>query len=91
MSTKTVELRIRIPAARARQAQSIFREMGTDAEDAVNLFFARVVAQRGLPFPLMVEEDDDADLYGNEELLNAVALHRAGNLKAEKPWREAVE
>lgn len=49
----TTLLRTRVDSARAAQATKILSDLGLDATTAVNMLFAQVVAQRGLPFPVM--------------------------------------
>lgn len=46
----TTLLRTRVDSVRAAQAKEILSGLGLDATVAVNMLFAQVVAQRGLPF-----------------------------------------
>lgn len=49
----TTLLRTRVDSARAAEAKKILAGLGLDATAAVNMLFAQVVAQRGLPFAVM--------------------------------------
>ena len=51
----TTLLRTRVEARRAAAAKKILEGLGLDATTAVNMFFAQVIARRGLPF--LVQED----------------------------------
>ena len=66
MSTKL--LRVRVDAVRAKKAVAILAAVGLKPTEAVNIFFARVVAHGGIPFPVVRDETD--------ELLNDAAFIR---------------
>lgn len=51
----TTLLRTRVEVRRAAAAKKILDGLGLDATTAVNMFFAQVIARRGLPFA--VQED----------------------------------
>jgi addiction module RelB/DinJ family antitoxin len=51
----TTLLRTRVDSRRAAAAKKILADLGLDATSAVNIFFAQVIAHRGLPFA--VQED----------------------------------
>jgi addiction module RelB/DinJ family antitoxin len=46
----TTILRTRVDARRAAAAKKILAGLGLDATTAVNMLFAQVIAERGLPF-----------------------------------------
>jgi len=46
----TEQIRYRIPAQLKRDAEKILNGLGCDPAQAITMFYARVVAVRGLPF-----------------------------------------
>jgi len=51
----TTLLRTRVDSGRAREARKILARLGLKPGDAVNLLFAQIVNQRGLPFAVQEE------------------------------------
>jgi addiction module RelB/DinJ family antitoxin len=51
----TTLLRTRIDSKRIREARKILDGIGVKPADAVNMFFAQVVAHRGIPFAVQEE------------------------------------
>lgn len=51
----TTLLRTRVDTGRAREARKILAHLGLKPGDAVNLLFAQIVNQRGLPFAVQEE------------------------------------
>ena len=46
----SVQLRIRVPVARARKARAILNDLGTDISTLVNMLLVQVIKQRAIPF-----------------------------------------
>ena len=75
----TTVLRTRVNRARALQAGKIFQRIGLKQDAAFDLFLARVVAARGLPFP--VGESDDGHLPHIPNARTLAALKERGGKK----------
>jgi len=52
---KTTTVQIRIDEKTKRQAQAIFKKMGTSLSGGLNMFFAEVVRVKGMPFAIRTE------------------------------------
>ena len=50
MKTAVEQLRIRVPAARARKARAILKDLGTDIGSVVNMLLVQIIKQRAIPF-----------------------------------------
>ncbi|MGH7958288.1 MAG: type II toxin-antitoxin system RelB/DinJ family antitoxin [Opitutaceae bacterium] len=75
----TTVLRTRVDRARARKAEKIFKRIGLKPAAAFDLFLAKVVAVRGLPFP--VTESDDGYLPHVPNADTVAALKARGGKK----------
>ncbi|MFI5336908.1 MAG: type II toxin-antitoxin system RelB/DinJ family antitoxin [Opitutales bacterium] len=75
----TTLLRTRVDRTRAREAQKIFKRLGLKPSAAFDLFLAKVVALRGLPFP--VSESDDGLLPHVPNAETVAALNERGGKK----------
>ena len=72
----TTVLRTRVNRARAHKAGKIFERIGLKQDVAFDLFLAKVVAVRGLPFP--VGESDDGHLPHIPNARTVAALKERG-------------
>ena len=75
----TTLLRTRVDRGRAREAARIFRRIGLKPSTAFDLFLAKVVAVRGLPFS--VSESDDGYLPHVPNAATVAALNARGGRK----------
>ena len=75
----TTMLRARVDRACARKAEKIFKRIGLKPDAAFDLFLAKVVAVRGLPFP--VTESDDGYLPHVPNAETVAALKARGGKK----------
>ena len=71
-TTKTATARALITPEVKIQAEAILREMGLSVSNSVELFYRQVVAQKGLPFELVVP---------NEKTMKAIKNSRSGKGK----------
>jgi len=69
---KTATARALIDPEVKQEAEAILKELGLSVSNSVELFYRQVVAQRGLPFDLLVP---------NERTMKAVRNSRAGKGK----------
>lgn len=81
----TTILRTRVDSRRAAAAKKILNSLGLDATTAVNMLFAKVIAQRGLPFA--VQEDGYA-YAASEYGLTPAEMDRAAARIARDTARE---
>lgn len=79
----TTLLRTRVDSRRAAAAKKILAGLGLDATSAVNMLFAQVIAQRGLPFAVQ----DSGYAYAASEY----GLTPAEMDAAEKRIRRSIE
>jgi addiction module RelB/DinJ family antitoxin len=56
----TTVVRARVERSRARMAEKILFRMGLKPSDAVNMLYAQIVQQRGIPFALVDAGSDYA-------------------------------
>ena len=54
-------LSVRVDTDIKQQAEEIFRQLGLTLSAGINTFLSRVVAQKGIPFPLTLERIDQMD------------------------------
>jgi addiction module RelB/DinJ family antitoxin len=50
-------INIRVNGDLKREAESIFEKIGLNLSDGINIFLRRVVADKGIPFPLTVTRE----------------------------------
>lgn len=79
---KTELLRVRVDAARAKKARGILAAVGLKPADAVNVFFAHVVARGGIPFPVVRDETDE--LLNDAGFLRHLGRMKRGTVKYRK-------
>ena len=83
MSTATEQIRVRVPAARARQVRKILAGLGTDTGGLVNMLFAQVEMRKAIPFPVATTTGDpetDAVL-ADPAAIAAINDFKAGKIK----------
>jgi len=69
----TTVVRARVERSRARAAEMILSRMGLKPSDAVNMLYAQIVQQRGIPFALV---DAGSDYARTEYGLTEAELDR---------------
>jgi addiction module RelB/DinJ family antitoxin len=77
----TTLLRTRVDRARAREAAKIFKRLGLKPSAAFDLFLAKVVAVRGLPFPVSESDDGYLPHVPNAETIAALNGKRGRKFK----------
>ena len=80
MTTAVEQLRIRVPAARARKARAILNDLGTDAGSVVNMLFAQIVKQRAIPFRVADTDPETEEIRRDPEAVAAINAHKAGKI-----------
>lgn len=74
MTTKTASVRARIEPSVKKRAETVLQKIGISPSEAINVFYRRIVADKGMPFSLNVP---------NTETRKAIANVRAKkNLKS---------
>ena len=71
-------IRARVEKKRAADATRILARIGLKPADAVNMLFAQIVADRGLP--LRVHTDETAELLADPALRQHLASNAAGEV-----------
>lgn len=77
----TVLLRTRVDRTRAREAVKIFQRIGLKPSAAFELFLAKVVTVRGLPFPVRESDDGHLPNVPNAETVAAQNARRGKKFK----------
>ncbi|MDR1713977.1 MAG: type II toxin-antitoxin system RelB/DinJ family antitoxin [Coriobacteriales bacterium] len=54
-------LSVRVNSELKQQAEQVFEQLGMTISTGINAFLKRVVAQKGIPFPLIVEQGSDLE------------------------------
>lgn len=62
MPTKEAVVRARIDSRLKRDSEDILRQLGLSQTEAIRMFFTQIVRRRGLPFPVVLQPDDNDDL-----------------------------
>ena len=77
-------LSVRVDADIKRQSEAIFKQLGLTLSAGINTFLCRVVAQKGIPFPLTLERSDllDADTLLIEQRAQQAVLKSMATTKA---------
>ena len=57
MASKKKSLQIRIDEKLKRQVETVLASLGLDTPTAIRIFFMKIVADGGIPFELMQNED----------------------------------
>lgn len=70
------------------KATEIFEKLGLTLDSAVNIFLKKSILKNGLPFQLVLEEDDSAE---NNAVENITVTNAVTNTESEKPVEEPVE
>jgi len=78
MTTAVEQLRIRVPAARARKARAILNDLGTDTGSVVNMLFAQIVKQRAIPFRVADTDPETEEILRDPAAMAAINAHKAG-------------
>jgi addiction module RelB/DinJ family antitoxin len=77
----TTLLRTRVDRTRAKEAAKIFQRIGLKPSAAFDLFLAKVVAVRGLPFPVSESDDGHLPHVPNAETVAALNARRGKKFK----------
>ncbi|MDR0594363.1 MAG: type II toxin-antitoxin system RelB/DinJ family antitoxin [Bifidobacteriaceae bacterium] len=70
-------LNIKVDAELKRRADSVFAALGLTTSAGINVYLKRVVATRGIPFALILAEDDEAEAMALTRKLSRRALNDA--------------
>lgn len=60
---KDAMIRARTNGTLKRSAEEILSKLGMTPSEAINLFYAKIVLTRSIPFAITLEEDDTEDQY----------------------------
>ncbi|MCF7830906.1 type II toxin-antitoxin system RelB/DinJ family antitoxin [Candidatus Gracilibacteria bacterium] len=63
MTTKDAIVRARISPDIKQSAELILTKLGLNTSQAINLFFSKIIANRGIPFSLNLEDEDIPENY----------------------------
>lgn len=63
MKKRTAMIRARTEPNLKQQAERILAMLGVSASDAINIFYKQIVLNKGIPFNIMLEENDVDPLY----------------------------
>jgi addiction module RelB/DinJ family antitoxin len=77
----TTLLRTRVDRARAKEATAILQRIGLKPSAAFDLFLAKIVAVRGLPFPVSESDDGHLPHVPNAETIAALNARQGRKFK----------
>jgi DNA-damage-inducible protein J len=63
-------LQVRIDKKKKEKAQKIFKNLGMDLTTGVNVFISAVVREKGIPFDLYEDDEDEKEL--KPEIIKAI-------------------
>ena len=63
MAKRTAMIRARTKPKLKKDAERILRKLGLSPSDAINLFYEKIVVRKGIPFELVLEDDEDPEDY----------------------------
>jgi addiction module RelB/DinJ family antitoxin len=63
VATRTDRINARVDAELKRESEAVLQALGMNLSEGINVFLRRVVAVRGIPFPLVA---DRRELLGDE-------------------------
>jgi len=72
MAMQNIYVRARVDQSLKDDSEAIFRRLGLTTSEAVRLFLAQVSIRRGLPFEVVLPEED-----GNDDLLRTPRMRQA--------------
>ena len=78
MTTAVEQLRIRVPAARARKVRAILKDLGTDPGSLINMLYAQVVKQRAIPFRVADTDPETEEVRRDPAAVAAINAYKAG-------------
>lgn len=81
MKAATEQLRIRVPAARARRVRAILNRLGTDTGSLVNMLFAQVAMRRAIPFNITETDAETEEILRDPAAMAAINDYKAGKMK----------
>jgi len=81
MPTAVEQLRIRVPADRARKARAILNDLGTDIGSLMNMLLAQVVKQRAIPFRVADTDPETEEILRDPEAMAAINACREGKIE----------
>lgn len=79
---KTDTIKVRIDPKRGKQVRAVLEAVGLKPTEAVNMFFARVIACGGIPFPVV--KDETAELLNDADFLRHLGRMKRGEVRYSK-------
>ena len=80
-ATATEQLRIRVPAARAKKVRRILGDLGTDTGSLVNMLFVQVIRQKAIPFRVTNADPETEEILNDPKAMAAIRDYEAGKIK----------
>ncbi len=66
MQTQDIRVTIRVDRELKESAEALFNYLGLNMTNAINIFLRKAVAQRGIPFPVQVDDSNFGGLNADE-------------------------
>jgi DNA-damage-inducible protein J len=63
MKKRTAMIRARTEPSLKQKAEHILAMLGVSASEAINIFYKQIVLHKGIPFNIMLEENDTDAFY----------------------------
>ena len=71
---KTANIYARIEPEVKKEAESILEELGIPVSVAINMFYKKIIASKGMPFEVKIEDSGITDItnMSEEEIINEI-------------------
>ena len=66
MQTQDIRVTIRVDRELKESAEALFNYLGLNMTNAINIFLRKAVAQRGIPFPVQIDNQGFSGLKSEE-------------------------
>jgi DNA-damage-inducible protein J len=80
-------INIRVNGDLKREAETIFKKIGLNLSDGINIFLRKVVAEQGIPFPLTVTREQ---LLGQDAAAIEVSFRQSVNEAINEAWAKGL-
>jgi addiction module RelB/DinJ family antitoxin len=83
-NAQQTRINIRVNGDLKREAEDIFGKIGLNLSDGINIYLRKVVADKGIPFPLTISRSQEigAEAAAREDSFRHTVTERIGELQA---------
>jgi addiction module RelB/DinJ family antitoxin len=85
--TQGARINIRVNGDLKREAENVFEKIGLNLSDGINIFLRKVVADKGIPFPLTVTREQ---LIGQDAAAIEASFRQSVNEAINETWAKGL-